>query len=191
MVLLFAMDYVFSKLSVLLNEYRRPSLENERVKKKLISSLLQLKLFLCRWLSGSFRHTDEKHLLKTETTNSSSHCSKNQATAFKGRQPTKRPGLHTSLHHCRRWWGLHSFPFCFPSPETLRWTINSVEFQRGEGLMLLDEADWVNLSTWWTFCGPGSCSPADFSLRGPHGGVFRQVTRNRQFLSDQRGQPAE
>lgn len=58
------------------------------------------------------------------------------------------------------------FPFSFPSPETLRWTVNSVEFQRGEGLMLLDEADWVNLSTWWTFCGLGSCSPADCRLRG-------------------------
>lgn len=33
------------------------------------------------------------------------------------------------------------------------------------GLMLLDEADWVNLSTWWTFCGLGSCSPADCRLQ--------------------------
>lgn len=79
---------------------------------------------------------------------------------------------------------LHFFPFSFPSPETLRWTVNSVEFQRGEGLMLLDEADWVNLSTWWTFCGLGSCCPADCRLPGWHRlfrHFFRRVEKETRF----------
>lgn len=63
---------------------------------------------------------------------------------------------------------LHFSSLSFLSSEPPWSTVNSVEFQSSQELTLLDEADWVDLSTWWTFGGPSARPPAHWRLQAWH-----------------------